>query len=143
MALQYVNVLKFLASFTLQDSFLKGTGAISLKCNHEERLNFSISQILWIGGSLTSLGALLRIFFSLYLKKFFFPFIFISWNYFTILYWFLPYIDMNHPWIYMCSPSQPPSRLPLHPIPLGLPSSPALSTCLMRPTWAGDLFHPR
>ena len=25
----------------------------------------------------------------------------------------------------------PPSRLPLHPIPLGLPSAPALSTCLM------------
>ena len=28
------------------------------------------------------------------------------------------------------------------PIPLGLPSAPALSTCLMHPTWAGDLFHP-
>ena len=38
-------------------------------------------------------------------------------NYFTILYWFLPYIDMNQPWIYMCSPSRsplpPPS--PSHP----------------------------
>ena len=31
---------------------------------------------------------------------------------------------------------------PPHPIPLGLPSAPALSTCLMHPTWAGDLFHP-
>ena len=31
-------------------------------------------------------------------------------NYFTILYWFLPYIDMNQPWIYMCSPSR--SHLP-------------------------------
>ena len=29
-------------------------------------------------------------------------------NYFTLLQWFLPYIDMNHPWIYMCSPSQSP-----------------------------------
>ena len=28
-------------------------------------------------------------------------------NYFTILQWFLPYIDMNQPWIYMCSPSRP------------------------------------
>ena len=34
-----------------------------------------------------------------------------------------------------------PSRLPLHPIPRGLPSAPALSTCLMHPAWAGDLFH--
>ena len=38
---------------------------------------------------------------------------------------------------------EPPFRLPLHPIPLSLPSAPALSTCLMHPTWAGDLFHPR
>ena len=30
----------------------------------------------------------------------------------------------------------PPSRLPLHPIPLGLPSVPALSTRLMHPTWS-------
>ena len=45
---------------------------------------------------------------------------------------------MNQPWIYMCSP---PSHLPPHPIPLGLPSAPALSTCLMHPAWAGDLFH--
>ena len=36
-----------------------------------------------------------------------------------------------------------PSHLPLHPIPLGLPSAPGPSTCLMHPTWAGDLFHSR
>ena len=29
-------------------------------------------------------------------------------NYFTILQWFLSYIDMNQPWIYMYSPSQSP-----------------------------------
>ena len=38
-------------------------------------------------------------------------------NCFTILWWFLPYIDMNQPWVYMCSPSwtplPPPS--PSHP----------------------------
>ena len=34
------------------------------------------------------------------------------------------------------------TSLPPHPIPLGLPSAPAPSTCLMHPTWAGDLFHP-
>ena len=37
----------------------------------------------------------------------------------------------------------PPSHLPLHPIPLGLPSAPGPSACLMHLTWAGDLFHPR
>ena len=26
-------------------------------------------------------------------------------NYFTILWWFLPYIHMNQPWVYMCPPS--------------------------------------
>ena len=51
---------------------------------------------------------------------------------------------MNQSWIYMCSPSRsPPPHLPLHPIPLGLPSAPGPSTCLMHPDWAGDLFHPR
>ena len=66
-------------------------------------------------------------------------------NYFTILQWVLSYIEMNQPWIYMCSPSQsplpPPS--PPHPIPLHLPSAPGPSACLMHPTQAGDLFHPR
>ena len=38
----------------------------------------------------------------------------------------LPYIDMNQPWVYMCSPSW--THLPPHPIPLGHPSTPALST---------------
>ena len=40
----------------------------------------------------------------------------------------LPYIDMNPPRVYMCSPSWTPSHLPAHPIPLGHPSVPALST---------------
>ena len=34
----------------------------------------------------------------------------------------------------------PPAHLPLHPIPLGLPSAPGPSACLVHPTWAGDLF---
>ena len=38
-------------------------------------------------------------------------------GYFTILWWVLPYIHMNQPWVYMCSPSwtslPPPS--PSHP----------------------------
>ena len=37
----------------------------------------------------------------------------------------------------------PPSNLPLHPLPLGFPNAPGPSACLMHPTWAGDLFHPK
>ena len=45
---------------------------------------------------------------------------------------------------FTCVPHpDPPSHLPLHPLPLGLPSAPGPSACLMHPTWAGDLFHHR
>ena len=40
-------------------------------------------------------------------------------NYFTILQWFLSYIDMNQPWIYMYSPSQTPLPPPNLPDPSG------------------------
>ena len=33
-------------------------------------------------------------------------------NYFTILWWFLPYIHMNQSWVYMCSHPDPPSQPP-------------------------------
>ena len=43
---------------------------------------------------------------------------------------------------FTCVPHpDPPSHLSLHPIPLGLPSTLGLSTSLMHPTWAGDLFQ--
>ena len=45
-----------------------------------------------------------------------------------MLQWFLPYIDRNQSWVYMCSPSWTPSHLLPHPIPQGHPSAPALST---------------
>ena len=45
---------------------------------------------------------------------------------------------------FTCVPHPDPhSSLPLYPLPLGLPSAPGPSACLMHPTWAGDLFHPR
>ena len=67
---------------------------------------------------------------------FFFPFIFISWRLITLQY--------CSGFCHTCVPHpDPPSHLPLVPIPLGLPSAPGPSTCLMHPTWAGDLFHPR
>ena len=43
--------------------------------------------------------------------------IYFNWRPITILQWFLRYIDMNQPWVYMCSPSWtplPPSS-PSHP----------------------------
>ena len=42
-------------------------------------------------------------------------------NCFTILYWFLPYINMNLPRVYTCSPSWTPSHLLPCTIPLGHP----------------------
>ena len=42
-------------------------------------------------------------------------------KYFTILWWFLLYINMNQPQVYMYPPSQTPSHVPPHPIPLGCP----------------------
>ena len=75
---------------------------------------------------------------------YFFPFIFISWRLITLQY--CSGFCHTLTWIshgFTCIPHpDPPSLLPPHPIPLGLPSAPARSTCLMHPTWAGDLFHP-
>ena len=69
---------------------------------------------------------------------------FISWRLITLHYCSgfchtLTWISHGFP----CVPHpDPPSHLPLHLIPLALPSAPAPSTCLMHPTWAGNLFHP-
>ena len=76
---------------------------------------------------------------------FFFSFIFISWKLIALQYcsgfchtltW------ISHGFTCISHPN-PPSHLPLHPIPLGLPTAPGPSTCLMHPAWAGDLFHHR
>ena len=76
---------------------------------------------------------------------FFFSFIFNSWRLITLQY--CSGFCHTLTWIshgFSCIPHpDPPSLLPLYPIPLGLPSAPGLSTCLMHPTWAGDLFHHR
>ena len=73
----------------------------------------------------------------------FFSFIFISWRLITLQYcsgFCHKLTRISHG--FTCAPHpDPPSHLPLHPIPFGLPSGPALSTCLMHPSWAGDLFH--
>ena len=72
-------------------------------------------------------------------------FLLVSWRLITLQY--CSGLCLTLTWIslgYTCIPHpDPSSHLPLHLIPLGLPSAPGLSTCLMHPTWAGDLFHPR
>ena len=35
-------------------------------------------------------------------------------NYFAILWWFLPYIDLNHPCVHLCPPSWSPQPLSPH-----------------------------
>ena len=77
------------------------------------------------------------------LSPFFPPFI--SWRLITLQY--CSGFCHTLTWIshgFTCIPHPDhPSHLPLHPVPLGLPSVPGPSTCLMHPAWAGDLFHPR
>ena len=52
-------------------------------------------------------------------------------NYFTILWWFLPCINMNRPQVYMYPPHpEHPTHLPPHPIPLGCPKARVLSALL-------------
>ena len=74
---------------------------------------------------------------------FFFSFIFISWRLITLQY--CSGFCHTLTWIshgFICVPhSEPPSHLPPNPNPLGHPSAPALSTCLMHPTRTGNLFH--
>ena len=81
----------------------------------------------------------------IFFLMFFFSFIFISWRLITSQH--CSGFCHTSTWIshgVTCIPHpNPPSHLPLHPISLGLPSAPGPSTCLMHPTWAGDLFHPR
>ena len=56
-------------------------------------------------------------------------------NYFTILQWFLLYIDMNQPWSYMCSPS----RSPLPPPSPSHPSGSSQCTSPEHPSHASNL----
>jgi len=61
--------------------------------------------------------------------SFFFLMNLFSWRLITLQYCsvFLPYIDINQPWVYMCHPPWTPSHLPPHALPLGCPSVLALS----------------
>ena len=74
-------------------------------------------------------------------RLFSFFFLFLNFFYFLYCSGFCHTLKWNNHG-FTCVPD-PPSHLPLHRIPLGLPSAPGPSTCLMHPTWAGDLFHRR
>ena len=84
------------------------------------------------------------LFSPIFLSFFNFLNFFISWRLITLQYCSgfchtLTWISHGFP----CIPHpDTPSHLPLYSIPLGLPSAPGPSACLMHPTWAGDLFHP-
>ena len=101
--------------------------------------SFLMSQLFISGGQSIGASASASVLF------FFFSFFFISWRLITLQY--CSGFCHTLTWIshgFTCIPHpDPPSHLPLYPIPLGLPSAPGLSTCLMHPTWAGDLFYPR
>ena len=87
-----------------------------------------------------------KTFFSSVVEEgFFFPFIFISWRLITLQY--CSGFCHTLTWIshgFTCIPHpDPPSHLLLYLLPLGLPSTPAPSTCLMHLAWTGNLFHHR
>ena len=103
-------------------------------------------QILyhWASGFMPQREFLIYLFCFVFLLFIFFSFIFISWRLITLQY--CSSFCHTLTWIshgFTCVPHpDPPSCLPPHPIPLGLPSAPAPSICLMHPTWTGYLFHP-
>ena len=88
--------------------------------------SFSHQKIQWF-----------RIFISPLLKHF------IEVNFFLICSDFCHTLKWNSHGFTCVPHPDPPSHLPLHPLPLGFPTAPGPSACLMHPTWAGDLFHPR
>ena len=98
-----------------------------------------IQGIFLIQGSNSGLLRSMQIFFffitSIFIYFYFFPFIFISWRLITLQY--CSGFCHTLTWIshgFTCIPHpDPPSHPPLHLIPLGLPSAPGRSTCLMHP----------
>ena len=77
---------------------------------------------------------------EIFLKKklslaIFFFLIYFNWRLITILQWFLPYIDMNQPWVYMCSPSWTP-------LPPSSPSYPCGSSQCTNPEHPVSCIEP-
>ena len=112
------------------------------QCCHEHWGTIVFSSYGFLGVYAQLVGLLSHMVVFFFFLVFFF---FISWRLITLQYWssFCHTLTrISHG--FTCVPHlDPPSHFPLLPIPLGLPSAPGPSTCLMHPTWAGDLFHPR
>ena len=129
-------------------SSFSGFFLVQNKCKEREHFAW-----FWNNSSVNSLQLMfsvivecfLDLLFFLWPIRYFFLIFYISWRLITLQY--CSGFCHTLKWIshgFTCVPHpDPPSHLLLHPIPLGLPSAPGLSTCLMHPTWAGDLFHPR
>ena len=80
----------------------------------------SLSTKLFYTFSIHQFIIFLNLFFLFSFLFLFFIFIYqLEVNYLTILQWFLSYIDMNQPWIYMYSPSRSPLPPPSPPDPSG------------------------
>ena len=105
------------------------------------RTSFEIMKML--GNYILVMVVQLCVIAESYAFSFFFSFIFISWRLITLQY--CSGFCHTLTWIshgFTCIPHpDPPSHLPLHPIPLGLLSAPGPSTCLMHPAWAHTLFQ--
>ena len=74
-----------------------------------------------------------------------FFFFFFSWRLITLQYcsgFCHKLTRISHGFTCIPHPDPLPTSLSARSL-LGLPSAPGPSTCLMHPTWAGDLFHPR
>ena len=82
---------------------------------------FEICHLIW-NTFLNKCGHVIHHFF-VFVGNFFFSIYFyqLEANYFPILQWFLSYIDMNQPWIYMYCPSRSPLPPPSLPAPSGSP----------------------
>ena len=134
-------------SVALHEDFFKPRLTFSYNCRFQMKIPFtllfpSFDKITRTGFlTFASASSQLYSFTCLFLLLFFFL---ISWRLITLQY--CSGVCHTLTWIshgFTCVPHpNPPSHLPLHTLPLGLPSAPG-PTCLMHPAWAGDLFHPR
>ena len=123
---------RIICKVTIQaGDWMKGIQLLMLYLMESEKENMFYGIVQWklVTSSLHPAS------YNSFFFPFFFSFIFISWRLITsqhcsgfchTLTWISHGVtSIPHP--------DPPSHLPLHPIPLGLPSAPGPSTCLMNP----------
>ena len=142
-----INNLRYADDTTLMAESKEELNRLLMKVKESEKVGLKLNiqkMNIMASGSITSWQIEGETMATVRDSFFFFSFFYwLEANYFTTLQWFCHTLT----WIshgFTCVPHpDPPSHLPLHLIPLGLPSAPGPSTCPMHPTWAGDLFHHR